>query len=60
MNRKVGDPKHRSCRENTPEPSLAEVFAELRQICSEERYELEIPPREDRPNPFVDDDDSPL
>jgi hypothetical protein len=59
VSRKVEDPKHRFCQENTQELSLAEVFAELRQICSEERYELEISPRKDRPNPFVDDDDFP-
>jgi hypothetical protein len=35
-------------------PSLADAFAQLRQLCAEENYTLEIPPREDRFNPFVD------
>jgi hypothetical protein len=35
------------------EPSLADRFAELRRICAEENYELVIPPRRDRANPFV-------
>jgi hypothetical protein len=37
-------------------PTLAETFAELRKICLEEDFEFEIPPRIDRPNPFLDDD----
>jgi hypothetical protein len=32
--------------------SLARSFAELRQICEEEQYVLEVPVRSDRPNPF--------
>ncbi|MBW4481042.1 MAG: type II toxin-antitoxin system Phd/YefM family antitoxin [Tildeniella torsiva UHER 1998/13D] len=32
--------------------SLASAFTELRQICLEEDYMLEIPPRQDRPNAF--------
>ncbi|AUT04131.1 prevent-host-death protein [Nostoc sp. CENA543] len=32
--------------------SLADTFAELRQICIEEDYSLEVPPREDRFNPL--------
>ncbi len=36
------------------QPSLAEVFSQLRQLCAEENYTLEIAPREDRLNPFVD------
>lgn len=34
--------------------TLAEAFAELRRICKEEDYTLEIPPRQERPNPFPD------
>jgi hypothetical protein len=34
--------------------SLAASFIQLRQLCEEENYALEIPPREDRFNPFVD------
>ena len=44
-------------REKEERPSLAEVFADLRRICAEEDYELEIPVRQDRPNPFADDED---
>ena len=34
--------------------TVAECFAELRQICEEEGYELELPPRKDRENPLID------
>jgi antitoxin (DNA-binding transcriptional repressor) of toxin-antitoxin stability system len=34
--------------------TLGEAFAELRRICEEEDYTLEIPPRQERPNPFPD------
>jgi PHD/YefM family antitoxin component YafN of YafNO toxin-antitoxin module len=34
--------------------SLATAFAELRQICDEENYQLEILPRRDRLNPFAE------
>ena len=35
--------------------TLAESFAELRQLCEEENYTLEISSRHDRPNPFAQD-----
>jgi len=31
-------------------PSLANAFAELRGICAEENYSLEVPPRNERSN----------
>ena len=34
--------------------TVADAFAELRAICEEEGYELELPDREDRPNPFAE------
>lgn len=34
--------------------TLAGAFEELRRICQEEGYTLEIPPRQERPNPFPD------
>jgi len=34
--------------------TLGEAFEELRRICAEEDYTLEIPPRQERPNPFVE------
>jgi hypothetical protein len=37
-------------RERERRPSLGEVFSELRKLCFEERYTLEIPSRHDRPN----------
>ena len=43
--------KWRNLREK---PSLADAFAQLRQICSEENYTLETPERQDRSNPFID------
>jgi hypothetical protein len=36
--------------------SLGDDFAEFRRICEEENYTLEIPPRVDRANPFLEDD----
>ena len=36
-------------------PSLADAFAQLRELCRRERYELVIPDRADRANPFSDD-----
>jgi len=42
-------------------PSMAEAIAEIRKICEEEDYALEIPDRRDRPNPFAEAlDDVPL
>lgn len=41
-------------RSRKEERTLAEAFEELRRICEEEDYTLEIPPRQDRPNPFPD------
>jgi len=35
-------------------PSLGDAFAELRQICKEEKYTLEVPARTDRRNAFSD------
>jgi hypothetical protein len=34
--------------------TLAEACEELRRICEEEDYILEIPPRQERHNPFCD------
>jgi hypothetical protein len=36
------------------QPFLAASFTQLRQLCAEENYTLEIPSREDRLNPFID------
>lgn len=41
-------------RERTGQRSLADEFAELRQIMREENCELEIPLRVDRPNAFIE------
>lgn len=41
-------------RRRKEERTLAEAFEELRRICEEEDYTLEIPPRQGRPNPFPD------
>jgi len=37
--------------------TLAEAFDELRAICREERYELRLAGRTDRPNPFAPNQD---
>jgi len=34
--------------------NLAQALAELRQICAEENYTIEVPPRQDRSNPFAE------
>lgn len=34
-------------------PSLSEAFSELRQLCEQENYILEIPERHNRSNPFL-------
>lgn len=39
------------------ERSLGTLFADLREICAEESFELEAPARVDRVNPFADGDD---
>lgn len=41
-------------RELTRQRTLADEFAELRQILREENYELEILPRINRPNAFIE------
>lgn len=41
-------------RHQKEERTLAEAFAELRHLCEEEDYTLEIPLRQERPNPFPD------
>lgn len=41
-------------RDEKERPSLGEAFDELRRICQEEDYTFEIPPRQERPNPFPD------
>ncbi|MEK6814064.1 MAG: type II toxin-antitoxin system prevent-host-death family antitoxin [Nitrospirota bacterium] len=42
-----------SWKETQTRRSIGEAFEELRRIENEEKYILEIPPREDRPNPFA-------
>jgi len=41
-------------RHQKKERTLAEAFEELRRIAEEEDYTLEIPPRQERPNPLPD------
>lgn len=44
-----------SAPEAEPEPArptLAELFADVRRVCAEENYTLEIPPRTTRSNPL--------
>ncbi|HEV2852575.1 MAG TPA: type II toxin-antitoxin system prevent-host-death family antitoxin [Thermoanaerobaculia bacterium] len=44
-----------SWREQKEGPSIADAFGELRRICAEEGYEIELPAREDRANLFAND-----
>ena len=39
--------------------SIGEAFQELREMCQEEGYNLVVPERCDRPNPFAGEDDLP-
>jgi nicotinic acid mononucleotide adenylyltransferase len=48
-----GDQLHQFLNWQKQQASLAISFAELRQICEEEQYVLEVPGRSDRPNPFA-------
>jgi hypothetical protein len=41
-------------RQRKKGPTLVEAFEELRRICEEEGYTLEMPSRQERPNPFPD------
>jgi prevent-host-death family protein len=41
-------------RRRKQEQTLGEAFAELRRLCEEEDYTLNLPPRQERPNPFPD------
>jgi len=41
-------------REERERRTVGDAFAELRAICAEEEYELQPPPREDRPNPLAE------
>jgi hypothetical protein len=38
------------------QPSLAELFAEAREVCARENYTLEVPPRIDRAPQFLVDE----
>jgi prevent-host-death family protein len=40
-------------KEKGKDPSMAESIAEIRRICAEEGYDLEVPERRDRPNEFA-------
>lgn len=43
-----------SWRHQRQERTVGEAVEELRRICEEEDYTLNIPPRQERPNPFPD------
>jgi hypothetical protein len=43
-------------REREQRPSIGEAFSELRKMCAEEGYTVEISSRRNRSNPFTDDD----
>jgi len=45
---------HTETRRATDFDNLAQALAELRQICAEENYTIEVPPRQDRSNPFAE------
>jgi hypothetical protein len=48
-------------QQQSQKTSLANVFAEFRELCAEENYRLETPPRSDRSNSFAETPhDSPL
>ena len=37
-------------------PNIAQAFDEIRQICIEEDFQLDLPSRQDRHNPLLSDD----
>lgn len=37
--------------------SVADAFAQLREVCSDDNVLEDLPPRQDRSNPFLDMDD---
>ncbi|MDM8559872.1 antitoxin family protein [Candidatus Parabeggiatoa sp. HSG14] len=39
---------------SSPKPTMAELLAELREINKLEPQEIELPPRQDRPNPILE------
>lgn len=41
-------------RQEREHRTVADAFAELRLLCEEEGYELKLPQRSDRPNPFAE------
>jgi hypothetical protein len=41
-------------QQQSQKASLASAFAELRELCAEENYVLEAPPRQDGSNPFAE------
>lgn len=41
-------------QQQSQKASLANAFAELRELCAEENYILETPPRSDRANPLAE------
>ncbi len=41
-------------RDRREKTSLADAFRDLHQLMAEEDYTLEVPSRQDRPNPFAD------
>ena len=41
-------------REEKERPSMAEAIEEIRKICLEEDFDLELPERRDRPNAFAE------
>ncbi|NES19846.1 MAG: prevent-host-death protein [Symploca sp. SIO3E6] len=43
-----------SWQQQRHQSSLADSFAQLRQLCIEEDYIFEVPSRQDRPNPFLE------
>ncbi|EDN70222.1 hypothetical protein BGP_4723 [Beggiatoa sp. PS] len=40
---------------NNPKPTMAELLAELREINKLEPQEIELPPRQDRPNAILEE-----
>jgi len=45
------------CQDDRPYNSLADAFEELRHLCEEENYDLEISPRWNRKNTFTEETD---
>lgn len=56
LNTKKSSEQTASATQLEQKPSISETLENIRRICEEEDFTLEIPPRQNRPDQFVIDD----